>query len=258
MKKAVIGVLIFLIVVIFGSFSIRYFANAPEQDNWFNRDYRAKLSRYPLLRSMYGLHWDGDGAADYLMSARYPEMDIVINRFDECSISPAVTEQIQLEVERVVKKSGQVRIVDGSVFALTLDSYDRPGIRAIASKYHERHTAGQTAVLNVYCLNSYSEQPSNVGLTVNEDGVVVFFKTLQNDVGSLSDALETYLISTILHEFGHQLGLPHGTDQTCLMAETVEVAGELDPRFASFTPVSFCPEEIQRIEEIRSALYNSK
>lgn len=257
MKKLAVVVLIVFIIVIFGSIAIRYFANAPEQDNWFNRDYRAKLSRYPFLRTVYGLHWDGDAASDYVDGRTYTDMDIVFNRYDECAIPTGVMEAVRQEVENVVDKSGQVRAVDGGIYVLTQDSYDRTGLHAIASHYRQFHTSGHTAVLNVYCVNAYTEQPSNVGLTTNEDGVVVFYETLKRDVGDDTDALSTYFISTVLHEFGHQIGLSHGNDPTCLMAEMVEVSGDLDPRLASFTPVTFCPAEIEQIEKIRQSYYTA-
>ncbi|MFA6553364.1 MAG: matrixin family metalloprotease [Patescibacteria group bacterium] len=258
MKRTFTVFLVIFIIIVFGSLAIRYFANSAEQDNWFNREYRSRFSRYSFLRSVYNLHWDGDAAADYLLAGQYTNIKIVLNRYDECAITPADLEPVRLEIERVVQKPGQVTVVDGKLMTLILDGYDRAGIRTIAGKFHESKTAGDTAVLNIYCLNTYTEQPTNIGMTVNEDGVVIFYKTLQRDTGSATALTGTYLTSTILHEFGHQIGLDHGQDPTCLMADTVDMSPLLDSRFAVFTPVAFCESELQRIEEIRNSLYTDK
>ncbi|MFH1207584.1 MAG: hypothetical protein V1668_03175 [Patescibacteria group bacterium] len=257
MKKTFIVLLILFIIIVFGSLAIRYFANTAEPDNWFNRDYRARFSRYPALRFVYGLHWDGDAKADYLLPESYKNIKIVLNRYDECGIAASDLEPVRQEVGNIAKKSGQVTVEDGAIMTLTQDSYDRPGIRSIAKKFHSVRTAGETAVLNIYCLNVYGEQPTNVGLTVNEDGIVIFYKTLRQDAGSDAGVFNAYVTSTILHEFGHQIGLDHGQDPTCLMAETAEISSSLGSRFAVFAPITFCQQEVQRIEEIRTSLYNN-
>ncbi len=258
MRKTITAILIIFVVIIFGSFAIRYFANSPEQDNWFNNEYRLKFSRYPFLRFLYGLHWDGDARADFLLPQPYPNINVVFYRYDECNIKPADLEPVRQEIINVTKKPGQVTVNEGSIMVLTKDNYDRQGIRDIAKKFHTAKTGGDTAVLNIYCLNAFSEQPSNVGMTVNEDGIVIFYDTLRQDTGADQAVFTKYLASTILHEFGHQIGLGHGQDPTCLMAESVEISPLLDSRLAAFTPQTFCAEEILLIEENRSSLYNVK
>lgn len=254
MRKVVTVFLVLFIVIIFSFVVIRYFANASQQDNWFNNNWRAKLAVYPWLRTVFGLHWDGDARSDYLSSKQYTSLQIEVDRYDGCQLSDTVLAQVKSAIEQVVQKPAGVTVAQDSVLPLVMDSYDGAGIHAIVNMNQRYKTGGRQAVLYLLCLNKSSDRPSNIGLTEQADGLVVYWQTIEELTAGDDTSVDDYVISTILHEFGHQLGLNHINIPGCLMAETVESPARNIG--LQVTPTAYCPQELEAIEKNTQSLYN--
>jgi predicted Zn-dependent protease len=255
MRKSITVLLFVFIALIFSYLIIRYFGNAEQKDNWFNNNFREKFVRYPVARDFFNLHWDGDARSDYLLSDEFTGLRIEIDHHDECVISQDVLDKFVSEVEQVIQKPGGVTITRSNEVPLAKDSYNREEIRAIASLYQNYSAKGDEAVLYVLCLNTYDEQPSNIGLTVHEDGIVIFSNAIKKITSNNPATFDSYLISTILHEFGHQLGLDHINSAHCIMAPYVESPGNAAGAL-QLVPTRYCSEELKAIEEIKDSLYN--
>jgi len=199
------------------------------------------------------LHWDGDAKTDYLLSDRFTSLKIEIDHYDQCQWSQDIIDRFRLEIEQVIDKPGGVTVVQSNIIPLAKESYNRNEIRALANRYQNFSAKGDEAVLYVLCLNEYDEQPSNIGLTVYEDGVVIFWNTIRKLVADNPATLSAYITSTILHEFGHQLGLDHIDYYHCIMSESVESPGNAAGALKTI-PVTYCAEELEIIAEIKDSL----
>jgi predicted Zn-dependent protease len=242
-------VTVFLLLIIVGSFGfafIRFQANDGDQQNWFNQHGRSSFAQSSFLRSAFGLHWDGDGQYMYL-SARPPALTLVVHAESGRQLTENVKNQLVQNLTKVVQKSNGVQVIDGSTVSTRLDSYSREQVRALASQSKFRQDIDNSATLHIFLLSRFTDTPSNIGMTVREDGVVVFMDAIADLTQSNQASADAYILSTILHEFGHQLGLGHVDSPDCIMASEVE-----NPQGYFSTPTQYCSEELQLIETQRA------
>lgn len=242
MRKFVTAFLLLVIVGSFGFGLIRFQANESQQKNWFNQHWRPSFAQSSILRTMFGLHWDGDGRAMFL-GAHPPMLTLVFHAEPGRLLSDNVKNQLVQNLTKVVQKSNGVQVIDGSTVLTRLDSYSREQVRALASQSKFRQGIDNSATLHVFLLSRFTDAPSNIGMTVREDGVVVFMDAIADLTQSNQASADAYVLSTILHEFGHQLGLDHVGSSNCVMASEVE-----NPQGYFSTPTQYCSEELQLIE----------
>ncbi len=257
MRRLLTLLLIIVIIVSFGFVGIRYSANADEQDNWFNNEHRESFARYKYLRDVLGLHWDGDAKADYLLNRKYTKLRIEVDRYDGCVISANAISTFVSVIEPIIDKPGEIKITMNDTISLGFESYDSEQIRALTDRYKSFSTRGDEAVLYILCLNKYFEAPSNIGHTVFEDGIVIFWETITELVQGNQDVIDSYVISTLLHEFGHQLGVDHVDNEQCIMAASVESPAPVDGA-VSRAATEYCDEELEEIQKVKDSLYNRK
>lgn len=254
MRKLFVFLLLCIIAGL-GVFCVfRYYANAPQQANWFNERYRAKLARYPFVRTVLNLRWDGDGRTDYLLSTNFKKIRIEYDRDDGCTIPTEALDAVTTAIEKATGKPNGVELIEGDMIPLAKDDYSASEIRSIAQTHQQFRSQGDVAALYLLCLNASSEESSHVGTTVFEDGIVIFWRQIQVLSEGQSGPSERYFVSTALHEFGHQLGLPHSDDPSCLMAN-IEATTETT-RFWHLIPEAYCSSELTAIETTRQSLYN--
>jgi len=256
-KRLFILLLIIIIIISFGFVGIRYSANADEQDNWFNNEYRESFTQYKYLRDVLGLHWDGDAKADYLLNKKYTKLRIEVDRYDGCGISANAISSFVSVIEPIIDKPGEITITMNDTIPLGFESYDSEQIRALTDRYKGFSTRGDEAVLYILCLNKYSEAPSNIGLTVFEDGIILFWEAIAELVQNNQDIIDSYVISTLLHEFGHQLGVDHVENPQCIMAASVENPAPVNGA-VSRAATEYCEEELAVIQKVKDSLYNTE
>ncbi len=253
MRKLYIVLLILATLIGLSFLVIRYFANSSAQDNWFNNNWREKFARSTILRTVFNLRWDGDAKTDYLLNNTYTNILIEVDRQEDCSINPEVWDGVISEMKCVTKKTGEITVEESDTIPLARESYTSEQTRGMANRYRNNKTKGDTALLHIVCLNTYAEAPSNIGLTVYENGIVLFWNALKRVAGSNTIALNKFISSTILHEFGHQLGVDHIEAPFCLMNAEVESPPLDRPVYIQTT---YCDEEIAAIEEIKKRFQN--
>ncbi|MFA5135663.1 MAG: hypothetical protein WC505_07825 [Patescibacteria group bacterium] len=254
MKKLATVVLIIMVLIMAFYSTVRLAANSTNEANWFNSSWRGAFSRIPLLRTIFLLHWDGDARANYLLSDPHTSLRIEIDAYDQCVFSDNILATVIEEIEKVTGKYDAVTVTESDTIPLTNTRYTSKEIRGIKERYQTFKTEGSEAVLYVLCINEYDEAPTNIGHTVQEDGVVVFWEKISRLVKTNHALLEDYVASTILHEFGHQIGMKHVESPWCIMDEAIE-APPADVRL-NYIPTSYCDEELEAVQKVRESLYN--
>lgn len=255
MKKLATVVLIFLIIITVSYSTIRIASNSSNEANWFNKTWREKFSRVPFFRTIFLLHWDGDARANYLLSDPFTSLRIEIDKYDQCDFSENVITQVVQEIESITGKYGMVTVTESDTIPLAKGQYTSDEIRGMKQRYQDFKSGGGEVALYILCINEYEEIPTNIGHTTQEDGIVFFWYKIFKITKGKEELLDDYVSSTILHEFGHQLGIGHIESPWCLMDESIE-SPPTDLRL-SFIPTVYCDEELKAVQKIReSLLYN--
>lgn len=219
MKKTLI--VITLLVIIFASFSFVFskLQARGDENNFFNRELRAKFAEYPLMRKILGLHNDGDGSADYLGKS-FQKILVEADLTDTTTIRLSALELFKDRVQAITGKETSYLISDRKM--IYERELTREKIARIVKKYRNYGQASDTAAIYFMVLPKYHEEPQLLGLTFEEYGVILFAEALADFTRSNPDTSANYEVSTALHEFGHQLGLPHNDEPRCLMNESIE------------------------------------
>lgn len=102
--------------------------------------------------------------------------------------------------------------------------------------------------LQLFHLGASSTAPTNAGLVLDAGSLFVFQETL-SALTNRQDLQAKLLQSTIMHEWGHLLGLDHLPDRNCIMSEMVEV---YENRLfqGSNIPTSYCGEELFQLQSL--------
>lgn len=105
--------------------------------------------------------------------------------------------------------------------------------------------SGGSGDLNLIYAGSYSEKESSVGLVIHRDTIFIFKDAIDvlSERGYVKNVLEK---TTIMHEWGHLLGLDHISNSDCIMDESVEVYDT--PPIGKNLPTEYCWEELQGIK----------
>lgn len=245
MRRLSIVLLCLIIVGSFGFSFLRYQANQADANNWFNLHWRTAFARQHWLRTVFGLHRDGDNQAAYV--ANDPAtLHVVVHALPGKTLTTPLQNELASALTVVTQKPKGVTFSTGDSILVQAQGFTRDQVRALANADGNHGTEQGTATVHLFLLNTFADAPTNIGMTVREDGIVIFLDAIadlaQNDPATTNG----YILSTILHEYGHQLGLGHVSSADCIMAETVE-----SPTGFSSTPTQFCQEELQLIEAKR-------
>lgn len=238
-----------MVILLAFSFSfLRYQANNGQQDTWFNTHWRTRAAEHPLIRWALGLHQAGDGRSDYLFPERTEGFPVRI------FLDPAVsipTESIEAALPEMVKLlgSGGFELATPQVLQGTRETYTNVDFRSLAAQAAEQDVI-QTPV-DIFILTKDAASMTQLGSTVREHGIVVFMGSIL-ELTQEPNAQAALVTSTILHEFGHQVGLDHLDEPSCIMAAVVE-----QPTSTAWAPQTvpthYCPEELTLIAALQQA-----
>ncbi len=242
---------IILLAVIVSSFAfvtLKLLANGPE-GNFFNEKYRAIFAEQPTVRKILGLHFDGDAKADYLGN-RYNKIVIEVDEMVDLDIPSEALDIVETKIEDLTGKD--VIIVRSGKIAFT-ESVNPDNIKSLTDINRNYIYTKDTAKLYVMYLSRLEGvNDSNIGSTNEEYGIIVYDSVIQDLTSGNPAVLSQYIASTILHEFGHQLGLPHNNEKNCLMNDKVE-EGDVLRENSGDVIVDFCKYEKDLINQLKSA-----
>lgn len=217
-----------LLVLIIGVCLVVVGAGVGLSDPSIGPGLRQKLGHYPLLRSLYSLHDTGDGAFDYLGKST-DGTDIVLSAYASQWFSDSVLTDFASAVAHVTEKPAHLVSAED----------------AAAATSH--------AKLYIFLETKNDDDPETLGKTFNEYGIILYKSALEKFTHDTPRTRDTYVFSTLLHEFGHQIGLPHIETDGCLMNSRAEVA-HVAMASPSEVITQFCEGELVRIEKIKAHL----
>lgn len=211
--------------------------------NYFNNNLRYKFARYPLLRGLLGLHFDGDAKADYLGS-HYNSITIRVISMKELSVDGAILENLSEKIQKATRKP--TKYVLWNIDMPFNTSSNIGDLKA----YPERETfSGSSKEANLYLLvaNELKGQSDQIGSTVQENSIVLFEGSLLKYEHSNEEIFNRFVIGVLLHEFGHQIGLTHNDYPRCLMNPSVEFSSS---NRLSEVVDGFCEDEKEEMSRI--------
>ncbi|HLC44984.1 MAG: hypothetical protein A2722_00820 [Candidatus Doudnabacteria bacterium RIFCSPHIGHO2_01_FULL_50_11] len=245
-RKALI--ILCLLVVILTTFlfvSIRLLARNPDEETWFNHTLRPHLASSPALRTILGLHFDGDARSDYL-GTRSVKIIVEIDAESGLTLFPQAEQELVYAMHATTGK--EIEIVHSSELTPTPGGYSDNIVVELAEQHQRYHSTHDAAVFYILVLSRSSGDEPIVGRTVQEDAAVIYEDPLSHLPGAQQALAQA---STLLHEFGHQLGLPHNDHPGCLMNPEAE-AGDFGT--GGNLTTQFCAIEQQQLLVIKQTI----
>jgi hypothetical protein len=237
--------LVFLLIIVFGIFIYLKFLAAGDPNSSFNQTTRYSLAKYPIMRTILGLHRAGDARAEFF---QYTLAPIVVEWFKPTGqdIDPSLLDQFAQDLGKYTKRPAQViyggNVSDGTLKLGTLAAFE---LKANAQK-----PLGAT-VLPVFFTEDYFPRPAKELATGYEEwGVVISLSAHRNYFGN-GQSLEQNLFPSLLRGFGHQIGLKENNDPNCIMYVRTAEAPEYQNFIGSSLPQDFCPQEQKQIEALK-------
>jgi|SRR5579872_103428 len=246
MKAIVIGLLLLIIFGTAGFVTLRLSFSASRQ-NYFNLSWRYRFDRSQTLRNIFNLHDYGDARGDYL---GLNDQNIALNVYEMSGmdIDAYVSSQIVARIAEVTNNKNVSYTVmrdDLPLFQAVSDNQ----INTITNQYADKSNQPGTAVLNLFIFSKKSDQPDLLGVTWKENGIIIFQNALKDFTQPFQQTFDNYELSTIVHEFGHQLGLEHNELPGCLMNPKAELNDNPQSNPEDIV-TDFCQTELDQIRSI--------
>jgi hypothetical protein len=219
MKRAIVALLIIVIFVNFVFIILRAQALGPE-NNFFNTRLREKFARVEFLRHVLGLHYDGDGKSDYL-SHKYSKIFIEVDSMDGLQVPDASLKLLAEKISDITGKPTTYAVSNTHIPYVSVLTEGQISDTVNQNRNYKNHD--DTAVLYLLYVSKVSDDVQEVGSSYEESGILLFDSVLVDFTSSNPSTFNNYVESTALHEFGHQLGLPHNNYSDCLMQASVDM-----------------------------------
>ena len=216
-----------------------------DPDSRFNQTTRFKLGEYSALRTIFSLHNDGDARGWYLAGAG--QIDIEVARAENVEMDEIALQNFVNQVGQYTGRPVQL-FNAGAIKSGRLTAADLADINA--SRRH-RVASGDTNLFVIYA-DDFARQSGEVGETYQETAVALSDKRLKEVTGGNPEAFSQYLQSTLLHEFGHQIGLEHNSRPNCIMNVKVEQPDRQAAFTGFYTPTQFCDFELKQLETVKA------
>lgn len=240
MKRIFIAVCLLVVIVFSYSFVFLKFMAQGADTNYFNTHSRQWFARVPLWRQILGLHYDGDGRADYL-GGRYENIVIEADVMDGLEVADEVLRQAAASIQTVSKKPTSFLFLGDRVpYTPSINSQE---LRQVVREHRQLKNRKDAASLYVLFVGKKGDEPKLLGSTYQEYGIVIYLDALKDFTKASPQTFNSYVLGTILHEFGHQISLSHNSEPGCLMNEHAETDHVAKSSPAEVV-VNFCNLEI--------------
>lgn len=205
----------------------------------FNKELRESFLKSSFTRSVLALNRPGDQRFIYLnqdSNKLTVEVDIQAGIVPNHQYKMWLTQMIKDTTGKIadIRESYDSDILPKPAFSYT-------ELLSMAKKTRDPLLAAQPNYLHVLYLGESSNEPTNVGMVLTATDIFLFKQVViqLSDRESIRSKIER---STIMHEWGHLLGLEHVALENCIMNEKVEVY-ENKKFQGSNLPTDYCAEE---------------
>ena len=240
MKK----IFLILIIAASGAFIYLKIQTLTDDSSAFNQTTRYELGKRGWVRTILGLHKDGDARLEYLQGTTPLIVEVV-----QSKSAALPDEALSNFVAKVSEYTGR------NVIVYNVDTIDNAKVTMEKIpeivENNRRHLVLGEPNLFIIFAEDFDGEDSEVARTVEEYGMILSSSKLRELTSAFSPAFPQYVESTLLHEFGHQIGLPHNERPECIMNSSVESPlGALSFSLPT-TPTRFCPFELNQLQEIK-------
>lgn len=241
--------LVFAVSSLFYVFLLYSFRTS-DASNSVNQRYRSLFLRSEIARKLLFLDRPGDGRFEYFS----PEREMVLVEIDYQRRLP--NENIKGWVEDMIRQTLRKEAVIQNPEREEIpgvDGFTDQDLLALEKETRDFFPQRAQSYLHILYVSGSHDAPSNTGLTLSDNAIFIF----QGRIGELSGQRQTWALierSTIMHEFGHLLGLEHVDRDDCVMSERVEVYEKRKYQFESI-PTEFCEESMDLLRSIRTDVF---
>jgi hypothetical protein len=235
--------LAFLFALAAISFAVLVFSVKFPEKTAFGKSVKSVVIKYPFLVNTINLNQAGDWRYIYLKEKGPLKVRAVYVKAVTPNLEAGtwVSSMIQETLMRQVDYSSGVD-VDIPINGL----YSDDDLNEIHKKLIEKDS--NTDLFIIY-LSGYKEAPSYLGVTLHADAIFVFKKTIE-ELGENNDITGRLEQSTVMHEWGHLLGLEHLNYEGCIMSSRVDVYDSRELTEAE-VPIEYCNKTLYELERIR-------
>lgn len=252
-QKPMKKLLLIVLVIILGVFIYLKVEIGGDPNSNFNQTMRYSLGAHPLLRTILGLHSAGDARAEYLGGTG----PITVEWFapQEDNIDQSTLNQFATLVSKYTGRQTQV----ASGGSLSDDILPLSNLGSYKLNTSTQSTPAGGSQLLVFLADDYSPRPSTeLSTTYQESGIVLSLNAHKEFLQNYPGDLDRYLLSSMLREFGSQIGLPQtpGGSSECIMGLQDGINGQPLEAFGQSDPQDFCPAEQAEIQNLKQQFSN--
>ncbi len=239
-------ILLLVAIVVLGAFAYLKFQASGDPNSQFNQTTRYALGRYPLLRTVLGLHSVGDARGEYLAGGGLLTIEW-LKPTDEDINQSLVQSFADLAAKYLGRPTQLVyggAVSDGTIPLSNLETFK---LRANAQRFT------QGPVLIVFFVQDYSpRQDKQLSTGYGESTMVVSLNAYRTFLVSHPQDLYRYLQSALLYELGRQIGLREPTgDNSCIMDMQNGMNSQSINSQELSAPQDFCPQEQIEIAKLK-------
>jgi len=247
MKKKITIIFLLFLITFLGIFIFLKLSVNGAEDNIFNTNWRYKFARYKIFRKTLSLHYDGDARSDYL-GKKQSEITLKVVLMEGLYFDQDILIMVGKKIQEI---TGKPTLISYAVKKIPFSQESKLSDLATSLQEVRSYESGlDRAMIFLVIANQNEMEPSNIGSTLQEDGLVFFEGDINKSYSQEGDiqSYQQYAVSVLMHEFGHQLGLPHNELEGCLMNKQLEINAQEKREKIS---IDFCEQEKKAIKNMQ-------
>jgi len=206
---------------------------------------KRQFIHYPILVQLAHLNQPGDFRYLYLNSS---SSTINVNIVYAASVTPdpKAPDWIQQMINQTTGKDAHI-FLSPTPLPNSYDFYSTADLNQICADLASTHP--QSPFVNIVYLTTYADKPSYAGLVIHADTLFIFEQGLHSLTSSATQRTRLEQ-STLMHEWGHLLGLEHTDLTDCIMASSVDVY-QGNSAWKNHIPTTYCWTELDQLNSIK-------